>query len=226
MEKCFAQPAQVGVIIITSKVTIQGCCASKRSRKKKSNRQYREWGYRMHEKRFSGGIERLRSQERMDRLEVPRVIQFCLEENNYHSVLDVGTGSGLFAEGFAGRGLRITGIDANFEMLPAARSFIPQGDFLQATAEALPFTDKSFDLAFLGLVLHEADDTLAMLQAAHRISRKRVCILEWPYIEQTFGPPLRDRLSPVKLEKLFLVAGFSSWKCDRLSHVDLYRLSR
>lgn len=55
----------------------------------------------MHEKRFSGGLERLRSQERVERLEVPRVIQLCLEGENYTSMLDVGTGSGLFAEGFS-----------------------------------------------------------------------------------------------------------------------------
>lgn len=102
----------------------------------------------MHEKRFSGTVDRLRSQERVERLEVSRVIQFCLEGENYRSVLDVGTGSGLFAERFAERGLRVTGIDVKFEMLPAARSFVPQGDLVQATAEALPFTRKSFDMTF------------------------------------------------------------------------------
>ncbi len=179
----------------------------------------------MHEKRFSGGVERLRSKERVERLEVPRVIRLCLEGDNYNSVLDAGTGSGLFAEEFAERGLRVTGIDAEFRMLPVARSFIPHGKFLKATAEALPFTDKSFDLAFYGLVLHEADDPLALLRAARRVSRKRVCVLEWPYAEQTFGPPLDDRLSPDVLENMFLQAGFSSWKCDHLENVDLYRLT-
>lgn len=179
----------------------------------------------MHEKRFSGNVDRLRSQERVERLEVPRVIQFCLEGENYSSVLDVGTGSGLFAERFAEMGLSVTGIDANFVMLPAARSFISRGNFVQATAEALPFIDQSYDLAFYGLVLHEADDPLAVLQAAHRISRRSVCLLEWPYTEQSFGPPLDDRLSPDTLERLFKQAGFTNWNCNHLENVDLYILS-
>lgn len=178
----------------------------------------------MHEKRFSGAIERLRTQERMERLEVPRVIQLCLEEINYRHVLDVGTGSGLFAEEFAERGLRVTGIDANFEMLPAARSFIPKGNFLQATAEDLPFPDKSFDLTFYGLVLHEADDPLAVLRAAYRVSRKRVSVLEWPYTEQTFGPPMAHRLNPADMAILFQKIGFHKWDSIELSNTVLYRL--
>src|SRR4030042_1358759 len=98
----------------------------------------------MHEKRFSGDINRLRSAERVERLEVERVIQLCLEGGSFKGVLDVGTGSGLFD----------------------------------------------------GLVLHERDDPRGALQAARHVSRKRVCLLEWPYREQPFGPPMEDRLSP------------------------------
>jgi ubiquinone/menaquinone biosynthesis C-methylase UbiE len=178
----------------------------------------------MHEKRFSGDITRLRSAERVERLEVERVLQLCLEGGSYKDVLDVGTGSGLFAEGFAGHSMVVTGIDANPEMLPAARSYVPQGSFLQATAEELPFAQGSFDLAFYGLVLHEADDPLRVLHAAHRVSLKHVCVLEWPYREQTFGPPMEDRLSPPRLEELFHQAGFTQWECIRLKNTDLYRL--
>lgn len=179
----------------------------------------------MHEKRFSGDVERLRSPERIKRLDVERVIQLCLEGDKFSSMLDVGTGSGLFGELFSKQGLDVTGIDAQFAMLLVARSYIPKGKFTQAIAEKLPFFDKSYDLIFYGLVLHEADDPLAVLKAAHQISRKRVCLLEWPYAEQTFGPPLDDRLNPILLEKLFRQAGYKSWKSDHLENVDLYRLS-
>ncbi len=147
----------------------------------------------MHEKRFDGGIEKLRAPERVARLEVERVVNLCLEGVNIESVLDVGTGSGLFAEAFFRRGLMVTGIDANPDMLPAARYYVPQGDFRQAEAEALPFAEASFDLVFLGLLLHESDTPLKVLQETRRVSQGRVCILEWPYIEAEFGPPLAHR---------------------------------
>jgi ubiquinone/menaquinone biosynthesis C-methylase UbiE len=120
--------------------------------------------------------------------------------------------------------MSVTGIDANPEMLPAARSYLPQSNFLQAIAEELPFAKGSFDLAFYGLVLHEADDPLRVLQAAQRVSRKRVCLLEWPYREQTFGPSMEHRLSPARLGEIFHQAGFTRWECIRLENTDLYRL--
>jgi len=178
----------------------------------------------MHEKRFSGDITRLRSVERIERLEVERVVQCCLEGGNFSNILDVGTGSGLFVEGFYQHNLEVTGIDVNFEMLPAARSYVPHGRFLQATAEALPFASKSFDLIFYGLVFHEVDDPTRVLEAARRVSRKRICLLEWPYREQSFGPPMYDRLSPARLEELFNQAGFVRWECIRLKNTDLYCL--
>jgi ubiquinone/menaquinone biosynthesis C-methylase UbiE len=180
----------------------------------------------MHEKRFSGTIERLRSAERVERLEVARVMGLCLEGMRVRSMLDVGTGSGLFAEGFAQHGLLVTGVDANPDMLPVARSFVPTGSFVQATQEALPFAAGSFDLLFFGVVLHEADDPMSTMQGAHRVSRRRVCLLEWPYKPGSSGPPLVHRLSPARLEQMFRQVGFSHWQRFKLSHTDLYRLEK
>ncbi len=86
----------------------------------------------MHEKRFEGDISRLRNPERIARLEVDRVVELCLEETKIMSVLDVGTGTGVFAEAFARRGLAVSGIDVNPEMLPAARIYVPTGNFRES----------------------------------------------------------------------------------------------
>ncbi len=132
----------------------------------------------MHEKRFEGDFDRLRSPERIARLEVERVVDLCLAGAHISRVLDIGTGTGLFAEAFARRGLQVSGIDANPTMLPVARGFVPSGDFREGVAEALPFSDGSFDLVFLGVVLHEADDLQKALEEALRVSGQRVGILE------------------------------------------------
>ena len=180
-------------------------------------------GENMHEKRFSGAIDRLRAPERVARLEVERVVSLCLGSSKLRNVLDVGVGSGLFAEAFAEHGLEVSGVDANPEMIPAAQQYVPGGDFRLATAEALPYLASSFDLVFFGLVLHEADDPLKELQEARRVTRQQVCILEWPYLaNDIFGPPLEHRLSPITIEELAQHAGFTQVKRITLNHLVLY----
>ncbi len=181
----------------------------------------------MHERRFNGGVERLRDPERVARLEVERVTRLALEGlTGIKSVLDIGTGTGLFAEALAAEGLQVTGVDANPEMLPVAKEFVPNGTFRQAVAEDLPFQAGEFDLVFMGLVLHETDDALAALRETFRVSTQRVAILEWPDEEQSFGPPREHRLSLEKVTLLAQEAGFKSIKRVRLENLVLYLLDK
>ncbi len=179
----------------------------------------------MHERRFNREIERLRDPERVARLEVQRVVDLSLENlEGVRNVLDVGTGSGLFAENFSAHGLAVTGIDANPEMLPAARQHVPAGTFREGVAEKLPFENGAFDLVFMGLLLHETDDARAALNEARRVVSKRVAILEWPDEEQSFGPPREHRLSYEKIASLARQAGFKEVQCIRFEHLTLYRI--
>ncbi len=178
----------------------------------------------MHDKQFSGDIERLRSTERVERLEVETVVQLCLEDAAIVNVLDVGTGTGLFAEAFAEHGLDVAGTDINPAMLTAARGFVPSAEFKQGSAEALPYPMRRFDLVFLGLLLHESDEPLKVLQEARRVARQRVAILEWPYKEQSFGAPLEHRMKPETFADLFQKAGLLKWKKTDLSNTVLYLL--
>lgn len=179
----------------------------------------------MYEKRFNGAIERLRSPERVAKLEVDRVARLCLDEVKLNSMLDVGVGSGLFAEAFTRQGLIVSGVDANPNMLPAAQQFVPNGEFKQGVAEALPYPDAAFDLVFFGLVLHESDEPVKALREARRVTRQRVCVLEWPYREnESFGPPMEHRLSPSEIGDLARQAGFTQVKSTQLNHLVLYCL--
>ena len=56
-------------------------------------------------------------------------------------------------------------------MLTAAKTFVPKGTFLHGTVEDIPLKDKSFDIVFMGLVLHESDDIMKALSES-RTSRK------------------------------------------------------
>jgi len=64
-------------------------------------------------------------------------------------ILDIGTGTGWAARLAAWRGAKVTGIDIAPGMIAAAEALShglePRPAFRQATAEALPFDDDSFD---------------------------------------------------------------------------------
>jgi ubiquinone/menaquinone biosynthesis C-methylase UbiE len=178
-----------------------------------------------HERRFGGPADRLRAADRIARLEVPRVVALSLNGLTVPSVLDVGTGTGVFAEAFAAAGLAVTGIDTNVDLLSAAREFAPAAHFREGAAEEIPFPDKSFDLVFLGHVLHEADDPVAALSEARRVARRRVAILEWPYREESHGPPLAHRISPATVADLAARAGLPQMETTYLEYMDFYRLT-
>ncbi len=177
----------------------------------------------MHEKRFHADISRLRSPQRLTLMEVDRVVEMSLEGIDARTMLDVGTGTGVFAEAFGKHGLMISGIDPNPEMLAAAREYAPEGNFQPGTVEDIPFGDKLFDLVFLGHVLHESDDSLKALQEVGRVAKQRVAILEWPYEAEEFGPPLEHRMQPEQVEELARQAGFICRERAQLSHMVLYR---
>src|SRR5271157_2879060 len=96
-----------------------------------------------HERRFPLGPDKLRTPERLALLERERVMLLCGEETRLVSVLDVGTGTGVFAETFAAASLRVTGIDPNTGFLEVARRLVPGVEFLEGVAERLPFEDGS-----------------------------------------------------------------------------------
>lgn len=178
-----------------------------------------------HGHRYPGSPDALRSAERMALLEVERVVESCLDGDITGSVLDVGTGSGVFAEAFDRQGLTVTGIDVSPEMLESAQRHVPNARFVEAAADALPFTDGAFDLVFLGHVLHEVPDPVRALAEARRVARVRVAVLEWPYRTEEHGPPLEHRLRDDAIVAFAHEAGFQHVERVPLTHMALYRLT-
>jgi ubiquinone/menaquinone biosynthesis C-methylase UbiE len=178
-----------------------------------------------HERHFHGDPDRLRSPERVAMLEVERVVALSLEDLVVKSVLDVGTGTGVFAEAFSKLVPDVTGIDTNIDMLALARSYVPGAQFTEGKAEAIPFEDGAFDVAFLGHVLHETDDALKAVREARRVARSRVVILEWPYKKEQEGPPFALRLRPEAIEDFAGQAGYRKVENLKMNHMVLYRLT-
>ena len=179
----------------------------------------------VHEQRFYGDIEKLRSPKRIAVLDIERVVGICEQAFTPKIVLDEGTGTGLFAEGFTARGQKVIGVDVKPIMLQEAMKQVPEAYFQLAQMENLPFSDRSFDMAFLGLVLHEADDPGKALQEAARVTRKGIAVLEWPYIEQVHGPSLGTRISPEQMMVMSHAAGLQMIQRSRLKELELTLLT-
>ncbi|MFC6591720.1 class I SAM-dependent methyltransferase [Deinococcus lacus] len=164
--------------------------------------------------------QRLRRPERLARLECPRVLAALAPLPP--RVLDIGTGSGVFAEQFLAAGAReVSGMDLDAELIDAARQWVPGAAFSVAGAEHLPFTDGSFGLAFMGLVLHESPDPLAALREARRVA-ERLAVLEWAYRQEEGGPPLERRFPPERLLNLAQAAGWGRGRVEALTEFSLY----
>lgn len=139
--------------------------------------------------------------ERLKRFPPLEVARRALEGLEAKSALDIGTGTGVFAEAFAELGLFAVGLDPRTDRLEVARAKVKGARFVEGRAESLPFPEGSFDLAFFGLSLHHLNPVPALKEAA-RVAQ-RVAVLEWPYREEEMGPPLARRLSPEALRALF-----------------------
>ena len=74
------------------------------------------------------------------------------------TILDVGCGTGKLLRSAGERfpSAKLVGVDAAIEMVKQARSSTPDGtiQFQQASAEDLPFPDRSFDLVFSTMTFH------------------------------------------------------------------------
>lgn len=180
----------------------------------------------MNEKVFHGQPDRLRDPKRVEMLDLPSVVSSTVEGLMPDSLLDVGTGTALFAEFFAKSLPTIAGIDTSEAMIAEARRLLPSADFKIGSAENIPYDSNSFDIVFLGHVLHESDDTVKALTEAKRVARKRIVVLEWPYTEEPMGPPLAHRLSWEMIEKSAAEAGLQRIYFLQMKHMVLCRMEK
>ena len=70
------------------------------------------------------------------------------------TALDVGCGEGRFCRMLKQHGIQVTGVDPTHELIEAARARDAGSEYLEKTAESLPFCDNTFDLvvSYLSLI--------------------------------------------------------------------------
>ena len=73
------------------------------------------------------------------------------------SVLDVCCGSGQATKFLVERSRHVTGLDASPLSLRRAQKNVPQANYVEAFAEAMPFPDNQFDVVHTSVALHEME---------------------------------------------------------------------
>jgi SAM-dependent methyltransferase len=112
-------------------------------------------------------------------------------------VLDVGTGPGYAARRAADRGAVATGVDIADEMVALARRRNGAIRFLRADAEALPFSDSSFDALVGNLVVnHLPQPQRAVLEFVRVLRRGGAVALS------TWDLPERNRFVGILVDAL------------------------
>jgi SAM-dependent methyltransferase len=85
------------------------------------------------------------------------------------SVLDLGTGTGSLARGFALRGCAAVGLDPSTELLTEARRLDEAAgvavDYVEGRAEQLPFADSAFEVVSAGQCWHWFERARAAVEA-------------------------------------------------------------
>lgn len=116
------------------------------------------------------------------------------------TILDVGIGTGRWAEYLQTSGFSVVGVDVSLLMMEQARAK-GTNDLVRADARHMPFRDGSFDASVMIHVLHLMDDWRAVVHEVGRVTR-RILVSEAgrsegfsprkAYLEQRakFGRPL------------------------------------
>ncbi len=106
-------------------------------------------------------------------------------------VLDVATGAGYVAAAASKRGATAVGIDFSAAQVELAQRTYPDVKFREASAEALPFNESTFDAVVMGFGMNHLPNPEAAFLEAHRVLKPSgwFAFTVWaaPHDKQGFG---------------------------------------
>jgi|SRR5438445_4825438 len=156
------------------------------------------------------------------RLELAVLTRY-LELAGRQRIVDVGSGKGAFCGTLARFGQDAVGVDPSAAAAEIAKTLVnPEGDFVLATGEALPFLSGRFDRAVSVCVLEHTRDDVRVLSEVHRVLKPggvfalTVDCLDSPHVSEDFRRHHREEYrcnqlySDAKLRTLLAGAGFET----------------
>jgi SAM-dependent methyltransferase len=152
---------------------------------------------------------------------------------NGKRVLDVGCGNGYVLSRYAQAGAMTTGVDLTDAAVDLCRRRFEylglEGEFRQANAEALPFSDETFDCVTSMGVLHHTPDTAAAVAEVFRVLKPGGRLIVMFYHRNSalyrVGFPLQRLLTGKSMQQLVNeVDGLGNPLGDVYSDAELRRL--
>jgi ubiquinone/menaquinone biosynthesis C-methylase UbiE len=94
-----------------------------------------------------------------------------LQINPKAEVLDLCCGAGQATQELVKHFSNVTGLDASPIAIKRAKQNVPQAEYVEAFAEKMPFSDRSFDLVITSTAMHEMEpeQLQQIIQEVHRI---------------------------------------------------------
>ena len=87
------------------------------------------------------------------------------------TILDIGVGTGRFAQYFNETGFAVVGVDVSLPMMKQAQEKGVR-DLVRADAHHLPFRDQSFDASLMIHLLHLVSDWVCVVHEVGRVTKK------------------------------------------------------
>lgn len=165
-----------------------------------------------------GHVERLLSGQRHKDI-APEMVLREAGLKSGGSFADIGCGPGFFtlpAAHIVGEKGVVYAIDTEEKMLDRLRERMPPSNvmLIKSTESSFSVKGSAVDMAFLGYMLHEAEDRPRFLKEVKRIVKDEgsVVIIDWKKIREEKGPPLEERLTEDEVVCLLKAAGFEEVK--------------
>lgn len=134
-----------------------------------------------------------------------------LELDGNCKVLDIGSGTGIFAFTAAEKACKVVSVEMDDLMIGIQEEKIEKGNVdnveivkCNLDGEKLPFDDGYFDAVILSTLVHEIDDKDKMFSEIERITKPgaRILIVDFKKKKTEFGPPLEERLDDDEIRKI------------------------
>jgi SAM-dependent methyltransferase len=98
-----------------------------------------------------------------------RDVFFALVPEPGRRTLEIGSGEGRVSRDLAAHGHNVVGVEPSQTLREAALAMDADGEFVEGSAESLPFPDESFDLAVAYNSLMDVDDMAQAVREAARV---------------------------------------------------------